>query len=174
MSSNGKRSACICLMLVVSMLFAADMLPAHQQKAAITRVLFNERSGNIEVMHRFYLHDAEHAVRELFGKDADIIKDEMTRARFSDYVNERFAMRADGEALELTPVGYEIEGRFFWVYVETAIPETLATLSMQHRALRDIWSAQSNLVNVERQGQVRSMRFAGEADLLSIDIQTSD
>ena len=174
MSGNGKRSACVCLMLVLSMLFAADMLPAHQQKAAITRVLFNERSGNIEVMHRFYLHDAEHAVRELFGKDADIIKDETTRARFSNYVNERFAMRADGEALPLTPVGYEIEGRFFWVYVETAIPETLQTLSMQHRALRDIWSAQSNLVNVERRGQVRSMRFAGEADLLSIDIQTSD
>lgn len=174
MSSNGQRSVSTCLLLVLSMLLAADMLPAHQQKAAITRVLFNERSGNIEVMHRFYLHDAEHAVREIFGKNADIIKDETTRARFSDYVNERFAMRADGEALELKPVGYEIEGRFFWVYVETAIPEILETLSIQHRALRDIWSAQSNLVNVERNGQVRSMRFAGEAGLLSIDIRTSD
>ncbi len=39
---------------------------AHQQKIAITTVLFNPRTQNIEIMHRFNLHDAEHAVKALF------------------------------------------------------------------------------------------------------------
>ena len=38
-------------------------LSAHEMKSAITKVLFNQRTGNIEVMHRFYVHDAEHAVK---------------------------------------------------------------------------------------------------------------
>ena len=32
---------------------------AHQDREAITQVLFNPRTGNIEVMHRFLLHDVE-------------------------------------------------------------------------------------------------------------------
>lgn len=151
------------------LLLAAGIAQAHQQKAAITRVLFNERTGNIEVMHRFYLHDAEHAVRKIFGKDADIIGAEATRRRFGAYVGERFELRADGRALALAPVGFEIDGRFFWVYQETAIPEELEVLSVQHQGLRDVWSAQSNLVNVERGGKVRSLRFEGQARLLEIE-----
>ena len=41
---------------------------AHQQRAAITKVLFNKNTGNLEVMHRFFLHDTEHAVQMLFDK----------------------------------------------------------------------------------------------------------
>ena len=41
---------------------ACGQAVAHQQKIAITTVLFNPRTENIEIMHRFNLHDAEHAV----------------------------------------------------------------------------------------------------------------
>ena len=40
---------------------------AHQQKNAVTRILFNENTGNIEVM-RFFIHDAEHAAGLIFGE----------------------------------------------------------------------------------------------------------
>jgi hypothetical protein len=147
---------------------------AHQQKAAVTRVLFNERSGNIEVMHRFRLHDAEHAVREIFGGDADMLSVPRTRDRFAAYVADRFELGAGGEALALDLLGSEIDGQHLWVYQETPIPATIGTLTMRHDALRDLWPAQSNLVNVQRGGEVRSLRFEGGAGVLELVLAPPD
>ncbi len=146
-------------------LFAAVMLAmpllAHQQKEAITRILFNPNTGNIEVMHRFLLHDAEHAMRDLFRQPADLVGNEADRARFEAYVHERFTLAdQDGAAIELLPVGAEIESKFLWVYAEAAIPETLTALTITHDGLRDVWPDQVNLVNVDRDGVVRSAVFA--------------
>ena len=72
--------------LVVLLLLAAPQAWTHQQKEAITRILFNPRTGNIEVMHRFLLHDAEHAVRQLRNGKADILGSESDREFFSVFL----------------------------------------------------------------------------------------
>lgn len=146
--------------LLLLTLLPASPLGAHQQKEAITRVLFNPRTGHIEVMHRFLLHDAEHAVRKLFGGKADVLGSAEDRNRFERYVHSRFSMQdPDGAVISLAPVGNEIDGRFLWVYAEAPIPEGLTALTLSHDALRDVWSEQVNLVNVERDGTVRSATF---------------
>lgn len=134
---------------------------AHQQKEAITQVLFNPRTGNVEVMHRFVLHDAEHAVRQLFDGAVDIIASDTDRERFAHYVNARFSIAADGKELLLNAVGSEIDGRFLWVYSETPIPADARQLTVQHQALRDIWPDQTNLVNIERDGESATLLFHG-------------
>ena len=157
--------------LVVLLLLAAPQGWTHQQKEAITRVFFNPRTNNIEVMHRFLLHDAEHAVKQLRNSDADILGSVDDREYFSSYVHSHFEIRdQDGRRLPLSPVGHEIEDRFLWVYAETAIPEDIESLSLRHDALRDIWPQQVNLVNVERSGNVRSAIFVGASTELTIDL----
>jgi len=85
---------------------------AHQLHTASTTVLFNERTGNIEVIHRFFLHDAEHAVKQLFDKKADIHQLKRTQAQFSAYVFERFGLQTlEGKTLELSEVGYDVAWR---------------------------------------------------------------
>lgn len=144
---------------------------AHQQKAAITKVLFNPRTGNIEVMHRFYLHDAEHAVRHIFGRKADIISSEETQAQFAAYVSERFALSDDGvNPLPLTPVGFEVERRFFWVYQETPMKEGITALTFRHDALRDLWPEQINTINVEGAGDIRTATLDGSIEVASVTL----
>ncbi|MFK7889103.1 MAG: DUF6702 family protein [Gammaproteobacteria bacterium] len=145
--------------LVLALLLAAPTW-AHQQKESITRVLFNPRTGNIEVMHRFLLHDLEHASDKLFGKTVDLLRSASDRDQFEGYVHEHFALAdQNGAAVPLTPVGNEIEGRFLWVYAEAAIPEQLSALTITHDALHNVWPEQTNLVNVERANDVRSALF---------------
>ncbi len=148
--------------LAVVMLFWLSLAGAHQQKEAVTRVLFNARTDNIEVMHRFLLHDAEHAVKQLIDAGADILGSEQARESFSTYVYRHFSISDQrGHEIELTPVGHEVEGRFLWVYEEAAIPAGLTALRISHSALRDLWPDQVNLVNVEREDGVRSATFRG-------------
>ncbi|CAB0150869.1 hypothetical protein PSI9734_01308 [Pseudidiomarina piscicola] len=143
---------------------------AHQLKSAVTTILFNDRTGNIEVMHRFNLHDAEHAVGELFNKrQADIHTDEKTRALFAVYVLDKFSLAtANGTPLELTSVGYQVDGRDFWVYQEAKIPADINGLEVKHSALQELWPDQQNLVNIEGKGEIKSLQFNSDDDELSV------
>ena len=140
-------------------------LAAHELKTALSKVLFNPRSGNIEVMHRFYVHDAEHGVKQLFDKNADLLNSEQTQQLFNRYVSDHFSMtRLSGEPLPLTLVGGQLDGRFYWVYQETAIPAEIAGLRLQHNALQGLWPAQINTVNIEGQGAIKTLSFDSKTE----------
>lgn len=143
---------------------------AHSQKAAITRVVFNPRTSNLEIMHRFLLHDAEHAVKEIFGGDADIIGMPETRIQFAEYVHNRFSItNGSNQKLELTLIGNEVEGKFLWVYQEVTIPNT-KSLTIEHNALRELWPSQINTVNIEGNSGLKTATFAGAVELLTITL----
>ena len=173
----GKLTAKVSLILltVVFMNLALSTVWAHQKKTAITTILFNERTGNIEIMHRFLIHDAEHAVKQIrgdsFGEQANIIASENTRQAFSQYVSERFSiLDHNGELLELTLLGSEIDGGSIWVYQETPIPADLQSMSIRQNALRDIWREQVNRVNIERNKTTKTLIFQGNIEWLETEV----
>lgn len=150
---------------------------AHEQKTAVTRILFNPNTQNIEVMHRFLIHDAEHAAGQIFGIGQDLLESEDSRALFSSYVINRFSIEAlfvSGESLDLdlTYIGAEVDGQFLWVYQETSTIEEVAAFTMVNMALRDVWPDQSNLVNVEKGGEVFSVLFDGGAEVKTLKLDS--
>ncbi|WP_258807843.1 DUF6702 family protein [Pseudidiomarina sp. CB1] len=159
-----------CAFFLMVMLMLVGSATAHQLKSAVTTILFNQRTGNIEVMHRFVLHDAEHAMRELFNKkQADIHTDEETRALFAAYALESFHLASlTGQPITLEPVGYQVDGRDFWVYQETAIPADLQGLAVRQKALQELWAEQQNLVNIEGKGAIKSLQFTAKDEWLTV------
>jgi hypothetical protein len=83
-------------------------------------------------------------------------------------VNEHFAMYASDKPLQLTQIGFESDGQFFWVYQETTEPPVLENLTIRHNALRDIWPSQVNTINVEGKGKLQTMTFSGSVELLKV------
>jgi len=155
-----------------TLLFAAFSLCAHQQKSAISTVFFNPQTKNIEIMHRFRVHDAEHAVKQIFNKNADIIDSKKTQEEFGHYVNQRFNLfDGNGQSMPLKMVGVELDGQFFWVYQETAlasISSPLENMTIRHDALRDIWPEQVNTINIEGKGELQTLTFADSVELLTL------
>jgi len=142
------------LAIVVSCLMSVgNQVIAHQQKESISSILFNARTGNIEVAHRFYIHDAEHAIKQLVDNKADLISDDSARKAFGQYVEKEFLIRDNkGAIMLLNYVGHEVDGKFFWIYQEIGIPQDLSHISVKSDALREIWSVQRNIVVLEREG----------------------
>ena len=162
----------IVFVSVLILSFLSADAQAHQLKQAITTVLFNPRTDNIEVMHRFEIHDAEHAVTQILGSSANIIDDTSTQQNFSQYVVERFAMfNEDKQELMLTLVGFEVDGKHFWVYQETKAPAQLAGLYIEHNALRDIWQTQTNTINIEGNGDIQTLTFTDNIELLKVSFE---
>lgn len=161
---------CIIGLPLLLLTAAAD---AHRLRAALTTVLFNEHSGRIEVMHRFYLHDAEQVASRIAGDSANLFENAEDRQRFGIYVHERFEITtADGQPLPLTLRGSEIDGDFLWVYEAMRLPDPpLSAMTIDHRALRDLWPDQVNTVNVEGLGPVRSLTFRDPVSTLTVDLR---
>lgn len=136
----------------------AGQVAAHQQKEAISTVLFNQRSGNIEVAHRFYIHDAEHAVKRLLKGHADLLKDKAVQKAFAEYVTKHFSLALNGhKPLPLRLLGQEIEGKFLWVYQESPNLGKPHSVDVTSDALMEIWPSQRNIVNIEGLGPVKSV-----------------
>ncbi len=153
--------------VLIAAVFPGGVAFAHQQKVALTEILFNSRTGNIEVAHRFIMHDAEHAARQELGIDGDLYGSLESRTAFAEYVAARFSIATpEGAALPLSLLGTEIKDGYLWVYQETPAPEALDALAVRCDALRDVWPDQVNRVNVKRSGEVRTLIFAGAADVL--------
>jgi len=166
---------CFITLLIITATFSnsvsSEQQAAHKLKNAFTLVLFNERTHNLEVMHRFYLHDAEEAVWEVIDKKADIIGSEDTQAKFAQYVVKRFGLKDQtGKDIELDLVGFQNDAGYFWVYQESKQPSGLTRLQIRNSALRDIWDEQFNVVNVEGFGQVITLSFSGSDTWLSADL----
>lgn len=158
----------MALVAILSVSFSAS---AHKMKSAFTIVLFNDRTGYIEVMHRFVLHDAEEAAWNLFDAKADIIADETTQARFAAYVEKQFELKdQSGKTLPLEMVGFQNDEGHFWVYQEVKIPEELKRLRVRHDALREIWTEQFNIVNIDGIGATTSLHFSDSDTWRSVEI----
>lgn len=136
---------------------------SHQEKSAITQILLNNRNGYLEVAHRFYIHDAEHAAKLITGKPADIFNSEDTQKAFYEHVVSNFSLRINDQSLQLKNIGFELEGLFFWAYQEIAFdPAFLSNsfIEVQHSSLQKFWPDQVNTVNLESgKGKVTTAIF---------------
>ena len=143
---------------------------AHQQKAAITSIAFNTNTQRVEIIHRFSLHDAEHAVKRIFGPDADIYRSQQTQQHFADYVKHHFGMTSDSEpSAQPALVGHEVDGKHFWVYQEMGA-RLAGIWQVRHGAFHEIWPSQTNTVNIETKGKTRTLVLNKEAPQQSISL----
>lgn len=155
---------------LVLLILWANVSFAHQQKSAETTILISKDAKTLEVSHRFYLHDTEHAVQTLFDKKADILNSDKTQQQFANYVTKQFLVRNfDDKPLALSAVGYETEGKFFWVYQEAVIPEGMLGLKLYNGSLRDLWPTQINMVNIEGKDKVRTLYFDDSKGWLAVE-----
>ncbi len=158
------------LCLVVGLVIVCNTLLAHQQKEAYITLLFNKNTGNLEVSHRFLLHDAEHVVSSLPKTDGPLATDQTTQQKFAAYLKSGFSVSdSEQRPIEFEDVGFEVEGKYFWVYQEVTAPETSA-LNIEHVALHDLWPSQENHINVEKDGLVRSARLSASSPRARIEL----
>lgn len=161
----------LILMLMAALSIGAAF--AHKQKAAVTEVTFNIRSGMIEVAHRFIIHDAEHAIRDAAGERRDLINDEDAQQFFAEYVASHFDLTVNDRLANLTLLGGEIEGGHIWIYQEAPAPFFVTRISLSQSALTEVWPGQVNTVNVRTGEVVQTLTFSSDAGLKRVVVKPS-
>lgn len=146
------------------MLVCSGSSLAHQQKESYTSIKFNTKTDKLEITHRIKIHDAEHII----GRDADFLTTNSAidlhqninaQQRFADYVEKQFSLAGiDLRPLALASIGFEVDGKYFWVYQETDIPDG-GVLYVKNSVFHEYWPEQVNHVNVEVDKRIYSARL---------------
>ena len=145
----------LCALLLLSVAVSAS---AHQLQAALTTIELNPRSELVEIVHRFYAHDAEHALAEVAGIEGDIRTDRALQQAFGRYVARHFSLSdAEGRPLEPELVGAEVEGDFLWIYQQLPAKSFDRIARVGHDSLQEVWPDQENRVNLRRDDGVHTL-----------------
>ncbi|MFC1797414.1 DUF6702 family protein [Pseudomonadota bacterium] len=160
--------------VLIAVICAPMTASAHQLQVAISTVRFIPRTATIEIIHRFYSHDAEHALSSMAGRRVDILRDDEQQQAFGRYLSVHFQLRDQGEkAVPLSLVGVELDGDFIWVYQETPFPGELTGLTISNSALLDEIPGQVNTVNVECADDLETLQFSEESTTARAEINFS-
>ena len=151
------------IFLFISLLMTSATF-AHKQKVALTDILYNQRTGNLEIAHRISLHDAGHALHDVTDSKDDLTKSTKAQEAFAKYVAQRFALTAkDKSKLKLTLVGQEIERGYLWIYQETKIPKaSTPSFFITNTFLQETIKGQVNTVNIRRDSKVATFTFTAK------------
>ena len=143
----------LCLMLALP-------AQAHREPLSFTTVEWNAAEGRLDVIHRIHTHDAQQAMVRAGLLEEPSLQSLESRARLALYVGTQFRIAAPDADIPLETVGAEIEGHYAYVYQQAEIKTAPKALYMDSKIFRDVFSDQSNHVNVKLSDAVQTLTFA--------------
>lgn len=139
----------------------AVVVPASAHRLARTETEIRiAPDGAVSVIHVYHLQDAQSALFQAGIIAQPDLSSLRARAKLALYTQERFTVAANGIPATLDIIGAEIEGDNVYVYQDGLISP--GALSIDARMLRDLIKAQSNSVNIIRDGRTLTLDFAGD------------
>ncbi|MFZ5972139.1 MAG: DUF6702 family protein [Bacteroidota bacterium] len=138
----------------------------HPIHVSITEVTHNEKVKALQLTVRIFIDDLETSVRnQVKEPELDLLtpgKDRTTDALVKAYLAERFFVKVDKKLTKQNYLGHEIEGPAMVCYIEIENIKKFTSLEITNRVIHEIYDDQSNLVNVNYQDKVKSMRLTVE------------
>lgn len=142
------------LALLVLIMSVVQYSYSHQMQYVVSTISIAANKP-AQVTHRFELHDGEHALQALFKTKGNLSDNAELQQRFANYIIDNFLVKHQNAATQLALVGYESEGKYFWVYQESQAPINLP-LYIESTVLFDIFPKQTHWLNVNKQGTTQS------------------
>lgn len=147
-------------------LLLSFFIALHPIHISITEVTHNEKVKALQLTVRIYVDDLETSVRnQVREPELDLLnpgKDRTTDALVKAYLAERFFVKVDKKLVKQNYLGHEMEGPAMVCYIEIENIRKFTSLEITNRVIHETYDDQSNLVNVNYQEKVKSMRLTVE------------
>ena len=138
----------------------------HPIHVSIAEVEHNQQAKALQIILRIFVDDLELSVRnQLKEPELDLLEpgngrttDQLVRA----YLADKFLVKVDKKQARANYLGHEIEGPALICYIEVEDVKKFNRLEITNRVILETHDDQSNLVNVNYQGKIKSLRLTVE------------
>lgn len=157
------------VLLALGTFTLAPAAHAHRSKSVFSSITWNPERSQLEVVHRLHTDDVEIGLAAYadLGEYIDL-REIRNQARLMVYVEGHFALETDDAPLGLEPIGVELKGREVLVHQQVEMPAPPMALGVRNEILRDVFSGQTNLVNINLGGRPRTVLFSGRDGMKQI------
>jgi hypothetical protein len=132
---------------------------AHQFHFGITDVSFNSKTGSTEIVHTYMAHDVEALLANLYQRQFDLTQPE-DEAVLRKYVEKQFWVEGAGKnRLPVRWVGMTVDAQSVVIYQEIENMPLSKAVSIHDEVLIDFLPEQSNTLNFNENGIIRTMTF---------------
>lgn len=144
----------------------AAPVAAHEFYASMSEVALNERTGEMEIIHRLFADDLMLALGEETLDEASFYSDPDHISEIGVYVASVFRVAdPSGMLYDATYVGAELDGEFAWVYFVADAPDDQTGFIVDNDLLAETFHTQANMTNFRFNSQVRTaMQGPGRRD----------
>lgn len=150
---------------MISVLFAF-LLSFHPIHVSITEVEHNEKSKALQMTLRIFIDDLETSIRKSVNQpELDLLNPgtgKTTDQLVKEYLSDKFIVRVDKKLGKQNFLGHEIEGPAIICYIEIENIKKFNSLEFTNRVILETHEDQSNLINVNFQSKVKSLRLTIE------------
>lgn len=134
----------------------------HPLHLSVSDIFHNTETNSLEITQRIFADDLEDALRNRAKTKVDIFnpKDPEVLSRLiGDYVRQNFSISVNSRPVELNYLGYEAEEDAIWVYLEVPKVRNFKSITVQNTVFFEMFDDQLNLINVKRNGSIRSLKL---------------
>ena len=134
----------------------------HPFYVSVTEIVQNKTSGDLQVSTRIFFDDFERALEKRYKTKVNILKPvdrKQVDALIAAYIEDHLKINADGKALDLKYVGYEIEEDAAWCYFETEKKAVVKQLKVKNDILFEQHDSQSNMIHAIVGGKRQSTKL---------------
>lgn len=135
----------------------------HPIHVSVTEISYHVPSKAVQITVRLFVDDLEVAIRQharlpeldLLDPPPGRQTDELVAA----YLKDRFRVSLDGRVQKWQYLGHELEGPALIAYIEIEKAKKFKSIAVTNACMHDIYDDQNNLVNVNYQQTVKSLRL---------------
>jgi hypothetical protein len=150
---------------MISMLLGL-ILSFHPIHLSITEIDHNEKSKALQLTMRIFIDDLELSIRnKIKDEELDLLdpgKGRTTDDLVKSYLAEAVKLKVDKKQVKTNYLGHEIEGPAMICYVEIENVKKFGTIEVTNKVILETHEDQSNLVNVNYKGKVKSLRLTND------------
>lgn len=135
---------------MIALILAVWLHPFH---VSVTDIVFDERSGAIQISSRIFTDDLENALRQMSGNPSfDILEDPKVSDRLiGQYFAKMLKLTLDDKVQEVIYLGSEVEGDAHWCYLEISGIKPPAKVVLEFDLLHELFDDQRNMVHFRGQ-----------------------
>jgi hypothetical protein len=151
---------------MISLIFGFIVGLLHPIHVSITEVEHNEKARALQMTLRIFVDDLEVSVRNKINEpELDLLnpgKGRTTDQLVKEYLAGKFSLKVDKKSVTLNYLGHETEGPAMICYIEVENVKKFTALEITNKVIHETHDDQSNLVNVNYRGEVKSLRLTLE------------
>ncbi|MBK0401982.1 hypothetical protein I5M27_03235 [Adhaeribacter sp. BT258] len=149
------------ILLLVCLLAIFQKAEAHPYHVSIAEVKYNAKTQSLEIALKIFTDDLEKTLSDLVRKPVLLTSDAAVQKLLETYFQKNFNVALSHNQVEVPRLlGFEKQDDAHWFYLDIPVKASqLVTAKLRNQVLIQTFPDQTNLTNLEINGQKRTLIF---------------